>query len=86
MSDKRGACREQAENRLYRLDPKPDLDNANVGIYHTQHIFLCCLFTDMCAGRRLFSCRAAAGILKFLILDCYVYILYLIYGAFMVKY
>ena len=47
MSGKRGACREQAENRLYRLDPKPDLDNANVGIYHTQHIFLCCLFTDM---------------------------------------
>ena len=47
MSDKRGACREQAENRLYRLDPKPDLDNANVGIYHTQHIFLCCLFTDI---------------------------------------
>ena len=47
MSGKRGACREQAENRLYRLDPKPDLDNANVGIYRTQHIFLCCLFTDM---------------------------------------
>ena len=52
MSDKRGACREQAENRLYRLDPKPDLDNANVGIYRTQHIFFVLSFygyvrTDM---------------------------------------
>ena len=52
MSGKRGACREQAENRLYRLDPKPDLDNANVGIYRTQHIFFVLSFygyvrTDM---------------------------------------
>ena len=31
-SDKRGACIKQAESGLFCPDPKPDLDNANVGI------------------------------------------------------
>ena len=35
---KRGACRKQAENRMFGLDPQPDLDNANVGI-EQMHVF-----------------------------------------------
>ena len=37
-------------------------------------------------ARRVLSCRAAAVMFEFLILDYDVYILYLIYCAFMVKY
>ncbi|GEM_PF-3966432 len=28
-----GGSRKWAESKLYRFDPKPDLDNANVGTY-----------------------------------------------------
>ena len=68
MSGKRGACREQAENRLYRLDPKPDLDNANVGIYrmpiksfHLDFLFDIRQVEKVPARYLLFCCHLSSG-------------------------